>query len=237
MYSKITTQSGSWVKRHAHNTRFETALALATRYKGLEVLDYGAGDGHFAKRLLSKAPQVTAYEPLGHMHEQLRQNALDEISGGRIIAERQYSNLGVAKYDLIFCLEVLEHLPERILLRSLEELQSLLSPTGVLIISVPIETGVSGLLKNCIRKMLRKPHHGGTWPNILKSALNMPVGRFPGPANCSYIPSHIGFSHKSLRPKFEASGFSVIDTQFSPFPWFHGVLNSQVFFVLRHSPS
>ena len=55
------------------------------------------------------------------------------------------------KYDFISCLETIEHIPDAKVINTLKLLLSILKNEGKLLISVPIESGLSSLLKQIVR--------------------------------------------------------------------------------------
>lgn len=71
--------------------------------------------------------------------------------------------------NLVFCLEVFEHLPSEETTDALRQIYDLLRPDGKLIIGVPVEVGVPALYK-VIFRMSRK--YGGFDANIKMRVLH-----------------------------------------------------------------
>ena len=72
-YSEVTINDPNRIKRFLQRKRFEDALSLLpTDAQTSEILDFGAGDGELASRLLGKGYdcQVTCYEPSPDMRNQ-----------------------------------------------------------------------------------------------------------------------------------------------------------------------
>lgn len=115
------------------SARYQIALDLAGEFKGKKVLDFGCGDGAFLS-LASKGGGVCiGFEP---------------DDNGRRFAREQFAKLGLPievvdsvealepeSFDLIFLLEVIEHVkdPEGLLATCL----NLLAPGGLLVITTP----------------------------------------------------------------------------------------------------
>lgn len=227
-YSRMTYNNRWRVKRWSHGARFQTALELAGRFlhQPRELLDYGAGDGHFAQ-LLRRAfagASITAFDPSRSMAKSIREKtAVDP----KITAATQSEDLQ-SSYDAIFCLEVLEHLQDREIQRTLILWRKLLIKGGVAIVSVPIEIGLGGGLKTIIRLSIGegKVKDQPTW-NVFKSLLGFRIDR----GHASYIDSHIGFSHLRLKRLLLENDVTIRKTSYSPIRW-AGSLNSQCFWVL-----
>jgi hypothetical protein len=111
----------------------------------------------------------------------------------------------------------------------LNEINSILTDDGYVILSVPIETGLGGFLKNIARILLKQTHSNTSLKNIFKSAFNIKIDR----GEEAYISSHIGFDYKKLEKLFKINGFKIISKSFSPLPIFRSVVNSQVFYYLK----
>jgi len=133
------------------------------------------------------------------------------------------------EFDKVCCLEVLEHLTEENQRNVLCTISYVLNDHGFAVISVPIEIGVSGLLKNFARWILRQQHRNATAVNILKSFLGLKIDR----GNQPFILSHIGFDYRDLEKVFASVGFEIKNKVYSPLKGFGGFFNSQVFFVLE----
>ena len=133
-------------------------------------------------------------------------------------------------YEVVFCMEVFEHLNKKLSLDALNNIANLLTKNGVCIISVPIEIGVGGFLKNIIRVIIGQTHSGLTFINIFKILLGLKIKRNE---DTDFISSHIGFSHYDLENLIIEKDFNVIQKSFSPFSYLGASLNSQIFFVIQ----
>jgi len=110
----------------AENRRTEDLIRLIPN-KGDTVLDVGARDGHFSRILTDYFESVTALD-------------LEKptISGERIhpvagdVTNLQFSN---NSFDLVFCAEVLEHIPQHLLKNACNELSRVTK--DFLLIGVP----------------------------------------------------------------------------------------------------
>jgi SAM-dependent methyltransferase len=223
-YSTLTSNNRSAIKRFSHGRRVEVALSLVTALPGENILDIGTGDGAFPLALVHLRPMVcvVAQEPLPHMLEQARAMCVGERN---ITVTQAIPDLS---FDWVTCFEVLEHLPPATIDRLLTQIHDALQPHGRVVISVPLEVGLPGLIKNVVRHAL-KQSHPSTLSDKLRAALGYPVRRnFPN----GYCGSHVGFDYRTLPSAFKNAGLKIVQVLYSPFPQMRFVLNSQVFWVL-----
>ncbi len=229
MYADLTTESKSFLKRFSHGSRFNIALDLLNPGPEDKILDYGTGDGYILPmiRAANSHCEVVGYEPVQYMFEELKDKMRE--SGVQGLHLRNNLDGLTSTYNKICCLEVLEHLAEKAQMREIKKMMGLLSDNGQIIISVPIEVGLSSLMKNIVRILLRQTHDGTNFRNIVYSLFGVHFHRGEAP----YIPSHVGFYYRDLEKLLLASGLRMRLKKFSPLPALNGVINSQVFFVLE----
>lgn len=230
----------------SHRRRFETGLDLARRFKGNHLLDYGCGDGTFLAMLVASggAPpdavgaeldgfQVTDCEGrLGH-HRGLRFVAIAEL-------DREMHR---ERYDTITCMEVLEHVVEIDVV--VDRLWHLLTPSGTLLVSVPVETGLPLLLKQAARRIAGWRGIGdypGTSPytpgEYRASVFAGPHQHLERPIYDGAVPfhDHKGFNWMVLANRLRRR-FTIDETIASPIPWLGPRLATQVWFVARKRAS
>lgn len=231
MYTDLTIGNKSLLKRFSHGKRFRIALDLLNPATEDRILDFGTGDGFMLSmvRAANNHCVLTGYEPFRYMFEELRKkvDASDLESVEILDSLEGYENT----FNKICCLEVLEHLTERNQRKELKRMKSLLDQNGKLIVSVPIEVGLSSMFKNLTRILLRQSHKNTSLRTLVFSLFGIHFDRGDG----SYISSHMGFYYHDLEKIFIASGFRVRQKKFSPVPMLKGVINSQVFFVLENN--
>lgn len=226
MYAELTVASPSRIKRWSHGSRFDTALRAASPSSEHSICDYGAGDGYLLQlaeqRFLPK--EVWAFEPM------LADQARTRLGEGARIVEAP-GELPDTYFDRVFCMEVLEHLREDLVNDALANIARILKPDGIAIISVPIEIGLSSLLKNVVRLGIGNPHQNTSFGTIAKSFIGETHG-ISRTESGNYISSHIGFDYRKLAPRFNEHGFEVRSRVFSPIPSLGAFVNSQVTFVM-----
>ena len=222
IYSGITRNSRNPLKRYSHSKRFKLALsALNLQIKEAStLLDYGASDCYFSELALSVNSdlRITSYEPYDHFPSFLNSS---------IVYTRK---IPASTFDFITCFEVFEHLSNKAILRVLSDIRKLSHSETKILVSVPLETGLSSFAKNIARLLTREHHPGTSFSTIYNSILgrhNLIHRNF----NNDYCASHLGFSWKELRSLLEEN-FSIQQQFFSPIPFTNRYLNSQVFFVL-----
>lgn len=225
-YVNLTTENPSRLKRFSHQKRFDIALKLLVIEGNDDILDFGTGDGFMLNKLLSKNPRsIVGYEPIEHQYKQLK----EFIDNKNVEITNELDNIEAKRFDKVCCLEVLEHMTENNQRLILAQIKRILKNGGRLVISVPIEIGLSGLLKNIARYYLRQAHPNATVLNIIKSFFRMKVDR----GQKAYISSHVGFDYHDLENIITSSGYEIKRKCFSPLTAMRGFLNSQVFYVLE----
>lgn len=228
-YDSLTTGNRSALKRFSHKKRFEIGRELLQITPGDKILDYGTGDGYMLPLISEAGATACGFEPAPH----LAAEAIERLSGTtKIDIVNDVNELPDSSFDKICCLEVLEHLPKPLLIEALSKMRRLLKPEGICVISVPIETGFSGLAKNMVRLLLRQTHQRTTPKLLWQIAFGLKIERDSG---IPYISSHVGFNYQELEQMFPASGWQIASRRFSPWRVLKSALNSQVFFVIRPS--
>lgn len=225
-YGSHTFYSRFAIKRFTHGRRMQLALTLVSPQPGESILDVGTGDGAFPLELVRLRPwaSVVAQDPMSHMVDQAR-----VMCGG-------YSQIAVSQvipdlaFDWVTCFEVLEHLPPDTVADLLSQMRSVLKPHGQIVVSVPIEVGLAGAIKNLIRYGIGQSHPSPL-KDMARAALGLPVCRtYDG----GYCGSHVGFDYRALPPAFKNAGLEIERVIYSPIPAIGYFLNSQVFWVLRY---
>lgn len=223
-YNEATYKSKWRIQRFAHHSRYNLAKELCKHANS--VLDYGTGSGYFLT-LLSTANKLTrlvGYEPV----EDMFQKAINETKGFdniKLVNKLDFSE----KFNYISCLEVLEHLEENKQIDVFKDCKKLLDEKGRMIISVPIETGLSGFFKNIFRYLTKHPHAKDI-TEVLQALFGLKMKRHDSDG---YIYSHVGFRHRDLESTILKEGILIRQRVFSPFPLLGSFLNSQVFYIIE----
>lgn len=226
----------------SHRARFDMARRLIGDRPVGRMLDYGCGDGTFLASAASLANEAWGADIAD---DQLQDCAarLGDIPNLRFCHVDQLCGPEhEAQYDVVMCMETLEHCTAPVVERVLRDLARLVAPTGRVIISVPIETGFSFLLKYVFRTIagwrglsdykyyerysLRHAVRmlmAGASTTIPRPVYGPPEGEFH---------SHYGFNWRHLRECVR--GVLRLDrTCFSPLGWLGGLVNSQAWFECR----
>lgn len=212
MYSSLTYANRSFIKRFSHGRRMEIARQIINEYEPKSILDFGSGDGaiFLTEDFLNIfASNVVLYEPV--LYEELNDN-LNSIQRADEIVVKEH--LPIETFEMVTCFEVLEHFQGSNLMKRLSEISSLMSFSSNLVVSIPVETGVSGFVKNCLRAILGQQHANSTMLNVVKSLFGMQIKRVEGAGG--YIETHIGFNHNSLEKTLTNFGFKTKCVRYSP---------------------
>jgi len=223
----------------SHGSRFARARTLVLPRAGGRLLDYGCGDGTFLALVHDgfAAARGVDVEPRQLAECRTRLGALPGVS---FSLARDLSPAD-APWDVVTCMEVLEHCVEDERRRVLGELSRLAAPGGLIVISVPIEVGPSLAGKQFFRALagLRRlgdyEHRERYDP--LELVRGIAGGRIPrvafegdGPDGPYRYYGHKGFDYRQLEAEIRER-MRIERRMFTPLPWLGPVMNSQVWFV------
>ena len=155
-YADITYNHKNFMVRFAHLKRNFYVKKLINSLKPKTILDYGTGDGELYKNLdLNKLCKIILFEPESKMFKDLKKNLQKIPNSNNCIPLKNIKNISSKKFDLILCLEVLEHLPLTERMKFYKLCSNNLKKNGSCIIEVPIEYGPILFLKEFGRKYLK----------------------------------------------------------------------------------
>ena len=227
-YQNLTTASKFLIKRFSHKKRFLIVYKILQKLNFKTILDFGSGDGYFCLKYLladNNIEKITLYEPDPVQLQNLSHNIIKAKKVNLI------HNLKNEKFECIICLEVLEHFEANDLENRLIEIKSLMKNVSTLIISVPIEIGFSGVIKNLIRILIGQTHPNTSFKNLFNIFFGIPIYRNKN--KLGYIDSHIGFNYKILENKLKDFDFKISSVHYSPFEGLIGkIFASQIIYVM-----
>lgn len=235
-YAEITFRDRNPVKRWLQRHRLVFAIELCRRAvrAPAAICDFGAGNGELCKLLAEcyHDARLVCYEPKHSLMLEARKN-LKSVAGTGFFEDLRGIESGTM--DVVFCLEVFEHLPPRETADALQAIHDLLKPGGLAVIGVPVEIGVPALYKGIFRMSRRYGAFDANVGNVVHSFLchppkDRPVSEIsPG---LEFHFHHTGFDFrrlgKSIRRKFRLERTSA-----SPFPLFGAWLMPELYFVAR----
>ncbi len=200
---------GAYLGGFVHRSRLKSIIATLRRFAsapGLSWADFGCSNGFIIETVLRdgclSVSRVVGYD---HSRELLSIAAARRAHG----ASYEHRDLNVPpphdskgdSFGLVTCFETLEHVADyKTAFRHLVEAAA---PGGVLVISVPNETGLPGLLKLWARYASRRNPYGDFFEGIGRSAYTMAlltgagIERFRRPSTKGYGP-HLGFDFRRL---------------------------------------
>ncbi len=236
--------SPAWFIAWSHRRRFQTGLQLARPLAGLELLDYGCGDGTFLAMLDARpwAPaRAVGVEIDGRLVEDCARRFADHPRLRFAHFKDMTSELHRGRYDAVVCMEVLEHVVD--VEGMLGQLDAWLKPGGRLLISVPVETGLPLIIKQmgrCVAGWLGVGDYPGTspysWSQLGRSLFAGALQHIGRPLH--HTPDgfpfhdHKGFNWMRLRADLTRR-FELERVAASPFLWLTPHLGSQAWFVCR----
>src|SRR5437660_631775 len=152
-YARKQIYCPSRVVAWSHGSRFDLARRLVAPYRGGRLLDYGCGDGTFVAMVHTEFSETVGLDVDPGLIAECEAR-LGHLPGVRFGLTRDLDR-GAApgSWDVITCMEVLEHCLEPERRRVLDELSKLARPAGRIVISVPIEIGPSLAAKQLARAL------------------------------------------------------------------------------------
>lgn len=241
-YARKQIYCPSRVVAWSHGSRFTLARALAREHAGGRLLDYGCGDGTFVAMVYADFREaVGADVDAGQAAECARR--LGELPGVRFTVTRDVDGGPAHAWDVVTCMEVLEHCLEDERRRVIGVLADQLAPRGIAIVSVPIEIGPSLAGKQFFRALaglrrLGDYHYRERYSpaEMLRGVFGRPVARVPvervGPEGPYRYYGHKGFDYRDVEREL-AARFTIVSRRFTPIPIAGPLLNSQAWFVCR----
>jgi SAM-dependent methyltransferase len=240
MYARKQLQSGARLVAWSHGRRFQVALEMGADAGGLRVLDYGCGDGSFLAMLLHSG--VTPLKAVGaEIAPDLVEDCTRRLSatGIRFIAVSDLDQRPSGSFDVIFCMEVLEHVTDVDAI--LSRLECLLAPGGQLIISVPVETGVPLVVKQIARRIAgwrgigdypgTESYRPAEWlPSLLAGSRQHISRKLHSNPDGSAFHDHKGFNWMALRERVQTR-FALRRVLSSPFTSLPPHFGTQAWFV------
>ncbi|HVL67915.1 MAG TPA: class I SAM-dependent methyltransferase [Vicinamibacterales bacterium] len=228
----------------SHGSRFDRAAALAACGRGGALLDYGCGDGTFialTHGLFRRA--VGADVDREQLNDcRARFGTLAGVEFEEVPRLQAPAHAGA--YDVVTCMEVLEHCTDQQRRQVLADLHRLCAKEGRIIISVPIEIGPALAAKQFVRAIAAWRGQGDYQYRetySLRELVRAVLAR-PGLARAEYSVEtpdglrrycgHKGFDWRTLERELRAR-FRVDRRLFTPLPVLGPVINSQVWFVCR----
>jgi cyclopropane fatty-acyl-phospholipid synthase-like methyltransferase len=226
-YADYTYNSKNGLKRFAHRKRFQYAIDLIPKENATRLLDFGCGDGLFLNQLNKmhrREIRLLGFEPFLHP---IDDNVVPIVADWQdVIKETANDHL----FNCITCFEVLEHFSPQKQIALIEQMCSVLCENGLLIVSVPIESGIPSLVKNIIRRRNnKKKRQLYSYKNIVHSFWGKSMDDYRQGGD--YL-EHLGFYLADLEKIFSRY-FHILDKTYSPFQWLGKQVNSQVFYRLQ----
>jgi SAM-dependent methyltransferase len=238
-YYQAQIANSNKVLAWSHQSRFEKSLELIGQ-QAEKLLDYGCGDGTFLALAADRIVEGHGVDADANQIEDCR-NRLKSIENLRFFVNADLAGPEHnGAYDVVTCMETLEHCTEPTVEQVLADVARLCAPGGRVVISVPIEVGPSFLVKQTVRAIARRQDASSydlheVYP--LRDAMKMLfAGRdtaierplFGEPPLVGH--THYGFNWRRLRKRV-AHHLTVERTLFTPLGFLGGWVSSQAYFV------
>ena len=238
-YARKQIYCRSRVVAWSHGSRFDLARKLVAPRAGGRLLDYGCGDGTFVAMVHAEFAETLGVDvDPGQTAECVAR--LGHLPGVRFGLTKELQRDDAA-WDVVTCMEVLEHCLEPERRRVLDALARLARPSGLVVISVPIEVGPSLAGKQFFRALAGLRRLGDyqyrerySPLEVIRSVAGLPVARVPvegeGPNGPYRYYGHKGFDFRELEREI-GERMTIVMRTFTPLPVMGPLLNSQAWFV------
>jgi SAM-dependent methyltransferase len=232
-YSAITFSDRNPIKRFLQGARLSHAVKLTHKVKTPRaILDFGAGNGELCKLLRLSYPdtRILCYEPDPLFLQEAQHNLKDTRNIELLL---RLDGVEIGNLDLILCLEVFEHLPQKETIDVLSQIANMLSDHGTLIVGVPIEIGIPAIYKGLFRMTRRYGEFDAMPKNVLSCALGRPpiqrpISELRDGRHFHY--HHVGFDHRRFQSVL-SQHFEVQRISAAPFAPLGTLLNPEIYFM------
>jgi 2-polyprenyl-3-methyl-5-hydroxy-6-metoxy-1,4-benzoquinol methylase len=225
----------------SHRTRFELARRLVAPFAGGRLLDYGCGDATFLAGVRDLFPDSSGANLDERETEACRSRFAGAASPQLMVTRDLAAPEHRHAYDVVTCMEVLEHCVGGDVDSVLDDLTRAVAAGGVVIISVPIETGPPLLAKQIVRRAAalrihdyryNERYRAGELLTMLFADANTAIDRTVHANTLGSHHSHKGFNWRAMRRRVGQT-FEITRAVFSPLGWLGGLANSQAWFICR----
>jgi 2-polyprenyl-3-methyl-5-hydroxy-6-metoxy-1,4-benzoquinol methylase len=246
-YAQKQLLSRSGLVRWSHGSRFKLARALVEPFAGRRLLDYGCGDGTFLAMVEDLFPRALGVDVDGNQIADCALRFANAPGIAFLTTDRLDAPAHARQYEIVVCMEVLEHCPDDIQLAVLGRINDVTAPGATIVISVPVEIGPTLAAKQTARALValgglkeystRERYAPSELLRMVFASADTPFAReeYVGTASggqSSRFTGHKGFNWRKLQRAIEKT-FTVERRLFSPMPVLGSLLNSQVWFICR----
>ena len=235
-YADITFCDQNPVKRWLQQRRLTDAIRLTAHFQNINVvLDFGAGNGELSKRLSPFFPQaqMICYEPTANLMAEAQKNT-EQFQQIRFVTDM--ATVNKESVDLLYCLEVFEHLPKSEMEAAFSLICSVLRDGGIAVIGVPIEVHLPALYKGMFRMTRRYGDFDATPGNVLRATVGFPPQCRPVSEIAEgwrYHPHHLGFDYRRFRELLKSQPFMILKQSASPIPILGAWINPEIYFIAQ----
>ena len=241
-YYKKLLKGPNKILTFGHKSRFIKAFNLINKYNANSIIDYGCGDATFLILMDQYITNKVGIEIDTNSLELLKTRFKNKQNFNFYHSSKAPEN---QQYDILTCMEVLEHCRPDTIDELLKKFLSMLKNDGKLIISVPIEIGPSLIIKQFVRYFLAKIKYGN-YEHSENYNLRELIKAFFATKNTllkrKYYPvvynktEHIVCGHKGFNWRFLLktikNDYKLEKLSFSPFIFPGGFFSSQAWFIL-----
>ena len=235
-YADITFCDQNPIKRWLQQRRLADAIRLTAHFQNINtVLDFGAGNGELSKRLINFFPQahIVCYEPTVDLMVEAQKNA-GKFQQIRFVSDMEA--VSEESVDLLYCLEVFEHLPVNEAEAAFSLIHSALRHGGIAIMGVPIEVHLPALYKGIFRMTRRFGDFDARLGNVLRATAGFPPQSRPINEIATgwwYHPHHLGFDYRRFRAWLKSQHLMILKQSASPLPILGAWINPEIYFIVQ----
>jgi 2-polyprenyl-3-methyl-5-hydroxy-6-metoxy-1,4-benzoquinol methylase len=245
-YAKKQIRCKSSLIAWSHRSRFQFARQLVVSRAGGRLLDYGCGDGTFLTLVHGLFDDSVGAD----VDQRQIEDCTQRISARTGVSFMRTEDLNrddfTAAFNVLVCMEVLEHCLVNNRQEILVDLRRLAAPNATVIVSVPIEIGPSLMVKQVTRtlagwrglgdyKYRERYTISELWKMIFAgdaTSIHRPAYATESASQVGHYHGHKGFNWRALRTEINER-FHIEALRFTPLSWLGGCFNSQVWFICR----
>jgi SAM-dependent methyltransferase len=165
--------------RHGHYFAEQYGAAIVALFadlfpRGATTVDYGCGAGGLLRHLLARAGRVFGVEPSPRSRAEVERRFGGQARFAGVVAPEEAQELE-GQADVVFCVEVIEHLYDDALARLLAAVRRLLRPGGIAVFTTPAREALEASELYCPRceHVFHRWQHVRSWePETLRAALS-----------------------------------------------------------------
>lgn len=193
--------------------RFDQALEKTQPETTDDVLILGGGTGVFALSIGQLVNNVHLTDipredpPFATARKLFARSHIDDTSVRYVSADATELPYSDNEFDIVFALDVLEHIPDEY--EAVAEIERVAKECGTAVVSAPIEVGVPLLIREAYRFVDGRRRHTRSLRELVSGIIGHPIAEAPG--------RHRGYDYRSTIRQLDIC-FDTVEIEYCPLP-------------------